>query len=283
MNPSTDLQDQDTRKESYRICSACGILMRRSEPLCPECGARPGSPFPGERSASAESKVFGFLLLFALAGALALLSLNRGPAAERESLRLSRLMPGEPTEPSSPQPSPAAEPDPVSSPFDSEEDFAQPFPPVEAPRTPVPQAGTPETDFQGDDDALAHVPFGEPDPPAADVAGATPAPLSRAEQIQQRRDELIKEYARRLDENHPMFSEGQWITLQLTDGTRHSGVLNQLAGGQVELRLPTGEARWFFSRQLTPETRLRVDPSERRALVQERAWEEALRELQPSP
>jgi hypothetical protein len=77
-----------------------------------------------------------------------------------------------------------------------------------------------------------------------------------------------------------MYRPGERITLRLNDGTTQTGILQQLAGGQVQLRLPTGETRWFFSRQLTPETRIRVDPSERQTLVQERAWTEALREMQ---
>ncbi len=280
MTAPTESQNISTRtKGSYRLCGACGILVRRAEPVCPECGAPTGDHFPGEPSHAFEKTAFGFLTVLLTLGALVLLSQNRDAARGAESVRLRILEPidpadlirptipehtARPAETAAPAFVPAAPPPPPSGPETA--DTPAPFP-----------SGGPETSV--DDD-----PFGHPHPRAPLTppapGPAEPEPPSRAERIQQRRAELIGEYTRVLDENHPMYRPGERITLRLNDGTTQTGILQQLAGGQVQLRLPTGETRWFFSRQLTPETRVRVDPSERQTLVQERAWTEALREMQ---
>ncbi len=292
MTDTPETPQPATRNESYRLCGACGILIPRTGAVCPECGAPPGSDHPGPAGQSTEKILFGFLTGLVLLGSLALLSLNRSPALEEEARRMRILAPVDPAEitriPSSP---PEQQTDPL---------ISQPPP---SPPSPGPESGFPPGGEEGEvaspmhDDPfgdtipfgeqeqvqetpfVAADPFGEADPP---TETEQPPPLSRAERIQQRRAELIEEYTRVLDENHPMHQPGERITLRLTDGTTQTGVLLNLASGQVQLRLPTGEARWFFSRQLAPETRVRVDPSERQTLVQERAWEDALSEMQNS-
>jgi hypothetical protein len=272
------------RNESYRLCGACGLLTRRHDPFCPECGAEPGAEHPARPPHTHEKSVCTFIVFLALLGALVLLSLNRTAAIEAETLQRRVLAPIDPAG-IVPPPAPAELAD-VPAPD------VQPAAPVPAPTQPPPAVvrdAPAEPDPFGDsddDDVFANVdedPFGQPDTPPATAAPDEPAPPTRAERIQQRRAELIEEYTALLDQNHPMHRVGERVTLRLNDGTTQSGVLQQLASGQVQLRLATGEARWFFSRQLAPETRLRVDPSERQAIVEERAWEEALREIQGTP
>ncbi|MCC5843032.1 MAG: hypothetical protein JJU05_02145 [Verrucomicrobia bacterium] len=289
MTDITEIPGTNVRKESYRLCGACGILVRRAEAVCPECGAPPGDELPGEPSNHIEKTAFGFLTVLALLGALVLLSQNRNTAIETETARLRLLAPIDPSDLVR-----ATEPEQTSLPAETVRHPVQPPPPVQDP-DPEPEPAAqpvahtePDPDPFGDDDPFGGSgPFGQPDPPETleptEPEPSEPAAPSRAERIQQRRAELIEEYTRVLNENHPMHEPGERITLRLNDGTTQTGVLQQLAGGQVQLRLPTGETRWFFSRQLTPETRVRVDPSERQALVQERAWEEALREMQDTP
>lgn len=276
-------------KASYRLCSACGILVRRSEWFCPECGAPLGETHPGDKPAVTGKAVFRPVILLALAGALFLFSLHRQTAREEEDLRFTRLAPLErpaPALPARPQapirPHQPAEPPPPpqpEAPLLSE----TVTPPSTRAEPPLLQVGRP--DPNGDDPwALPHplaplLPVDAP-PPADPEPVAPAAPPSRSELIQQRRDELAERFARILDENHPMHRPGDRITLRLNDGTTQTGILLQLASGQVQLRLPTGEARWFLSRQLAPETRVRVDPSERQTLVQERALQEALQEME---
>jgi len=283
MTDPTESQNIETRsKESYRLCGACGILVRRSEPVCPECGAPPGEDYPGEPSHSVEKTVFGFLTVFLIFGALVLLSQNRDAARGAESVRLRILAPMDPAEHiRPPEPEHTARPAEAAAPAFTP---VAPPPPPPGPETAAPPAAHPAPAPFPPAAPLDDDPFGQPDPlaPLAPPAPgpAEPEPPTRAERIQQRRSELIEEYTRVLDENHPMYRPGERVTLHLNDGTSQTGVMLQLASGQVQLRLPTGEARWYFSRQLAPETRVRVDPSERQALVQERAWEQALREMQ---
>lgn len=235
-------------------------MVRRQDPTCPECGAEAGEDHPARHRRRTATPLLASAVTLLLIAALALLSLDRTQSLATENTRLAQLAPLE-TDPGLPPLLPEPTPTPLPTPTRR---IAAPTPaPTPIPRilpqpTPIPQIALPT-----------------PTP--------TPRPLTRAERIQLRRAELIEKYTQILDEAQPLYRVGQRIQIRLTDGTTQSGTLLQLASGQIELRLPTGENRWFFSRQLAPETRLRVDPSERQALVEERAMRDALRELQGAP
>ncbi|MCH8511706.1 MAG: hypothetical protein LAT83_08625 [Kiritimatiellae bacterium] len=78
-----------------------------------------------------------------------------------------------------------------------------------------------------------------------------------------------------------MLEEGQFARLTLTDGHVISGVIQQIGAVQLRITLPdTGDQPIMF-RQLSQESRIRVDRNERAALIQERATEEALRRRPP--
>ena len=81
-----------------------------------------------------------------------------------------------------------------------------------------------------------------------------------------------------LDERLPFARVGESINLTLLNNYRIRGTLIRLDARQLQLRTATG-TQVIPYRQLSTDSRLRVDESERDTWLEERALEEVLRRL----
>lgn len=247
--------------ESYRTCSACGCAVHQACPCCPECGAYPGEAYPP----SADVKVnltLCILLGLILVLALLVLSRNRDAAARAEAEKFSRISPsadsGErppPAIPDPPAPLPTATPTlPPPTPI--------PFNPADmAPKpTPVPRP------------TAAPLPTRPPPTP-------TPDPVPTRSRTLDLKDQLAEEFRQELDEKMPMAKQGDYVRLTLRDNRVVSGSISRMDSNQLALQTSSGQ-RWILYRQLSRESRIRVDQSERDTWVEEKALEEVLKRLQ---
>ena len=238
-------------KETYRLCQACGSLIPHSAAHCPECGAYPGEEEPPVPVHTRSIAGFSVMLACFLA-ALLLLMQNHNLQASPQADLANRLAPADPALLPTPTPTPLPPPPPTPVP----EPTPVPPPPT---ATPVPQVIAPP----------------EPTP----VPPPPPTPIPRRTRTQELREEVVAEFTMRLDQNFPMHRQGDVVRLVLVDGQVVNGTLVQIAPGQLLLRMQRGD-NWLAFRQLSQESRIRVDPSERSAFIEERALEEVLRRLQ---
>lgn len=233
------------------------MFVPREMPICPECGAYADEvvpPVPDPKPNMVITALLALILILCLAA----LSRDRGEMRARErtaAMRLSVRSPGDPTIPeetATPEPLPEATPTPSPTPT--------PLPPTP---TPIP--------FRPEDP--------EPSPtPVPTAAPPTPTPAPKRSRTLELKDQLVEEYREQLDQRHPRAEVGDYIRLTLTDGRGVGGTIDAMDGQQLQLKTPTGNVRLLY-RQLSRESRLRVDESERNAFLEERALEEVLRRL----
>lgn len=246
--------------ESYYHCSACGCAEHYSRTCCPECGAYPGeehAPAADPKIAVTLSCLLGGILLLALIA----LSTNREDAARAEAESFSRLAVsldpnGQPL-PIESTPTPVPTPLPVPT--------ATPLPPTP---TPIP--------FNPED--LAPKPTARPRPQPTPVP-PTPVPEPTRSSTLDLKDQLAEEFRKDLDEKLPIAKEGEYIRLTLRDNRTVSGTITRMDANQLALQTTAGQ-RWILYRQLSRESRMRVDKSERDTWVEEKALEEVLKRLQ---
>lgn len=252
MTDPSDAPSPESRG-SYWICRACHCRVHWETEACPECGAYPEERDPPHPERGLHV-LMGLLLVALLGGALFLLSRDREAARAAEREQMTRLMPVT-----------GDEPDPVVA------ATATPTPqPAVATATPVPTP-TP-LPFNPEDLGLEPEPTVRPTPVPAPP---TPTPVPSMLDI---KDQIKEEMAEDLDQRLPLANIGDPVTLTLRSNRTLSGTLLRLEARQLQLQSTTG-AQWIPYRQLSPESRLQVDPSEREAWLEERALEEVLKRL----
>ncbi|MGA0333222.1 MAG: hypothetical protein ACO3NW_04635 [Kiritimatiellia bacterium] len=263
MTDESDPSSDSPPGESYRVCDACHCLIHHEQVCCPECGA-----FPGEDHSPTADKAVNLCLsavLFVVLGlGLYALSQHRDEARRLEEEKFTRLRGASegqsspalpqplPTPSPTPQPTPLPLPSPTPLPFRSDDFNPTPVPPRPTPRLPV-------------------VPL----PPPT----ATPVPEPTRQSTLELRDQLTRQFLQDLDERFPMAKEGDSIRLVLLDNRSLSGEIARMEANQLALRSTAG-IRWIPYRQLSRESRMRVDQSERETWAEEQALQEVLKRLQ---
>ncbi len=264
MTDEFEVQSDAPSHESYRGCSACGCKYHQSRDCCPECGAYPGE----EHCPSADIKLnltLSLLLGLILLIALFALSRDRKGAAAMEKEKFSRIvinenaMEGAPKEVTPPPVIPTVTPIPVV--------------PVAPTPTPLPPGVNP---FKA-----TPTPKPPPVPTPVPQATATPTPVPEPTRPStlDLKDQLADEFRKDLDTKLPLAKVGEYIRLTLRDNRTISGNITRLDNNQLALQSTSG-TRWIPFRQLSRESRMRVDKSERETWVEEQALQEVLKRLQ---
>jgi len=252
---------------TYRTCTACHCRVHRDLEICPECGAHPGE-HDAPQSDARVRMILSSILLLILAGALFLLSQNREEARSQELATVTLLAPEHEATTTGPEPAP----DPQTPLPAATEVIPTPVPTPTPPPVPSPSPTPPP--FQPEDLGLEpeqQVPV-EPTPTPAPP---TPTPVPS---ILDRKDQVKAEMRQELDRRLPLAQTGDVLNLTLRNNREISGTLLQLQAQQFQLETSTG-AQWIPYRQLSPQSRLRLDPSERDTWLEERALEQVLKEL----
>jgi hypothetical protein len=240
---------------TYRLCEACGLYVPSDEDICPECGAGQGDVLATPDHHSLGGIWLGLVVAGILILSLWILSRDREVhrAAEkihRNILRSETLgvpLQAKPTPPPKPTATPPPRPTPTLA-------------PKATPTTPWTQV------------------FGATPTPAP-TATPEPAPVVARSASLELKDQLIVELSRKLDETLPMYEPGAFIRLVLTANRTESGTLLRLENQYLILsKGPATQLRISY-RELAPESRIRVDSSERSAFVEEKALEEVLRRM----
>lgn len=277
---SDDLEPTGTSSDShvtssYGTCPGCGLYIHHAQDQCPECGAlahetgtthprHPGTPF------------FTLVVAGIVAVCLYMLSRDKQEFAAAELARFRRLT-GEQVQ--RPRPRPPAQP-PVAPPSGG---IPDPEPaPVPPPATPAPLPFAPETaevppapEPEPDPEPVPD-PEPEPEPELEPEPEPEPAPLTTLEL----RDQLAEEYTRDLDERFPMAEIGAVVELTLSDNRTIRGRIRRFDSQEVILETAIG-LRGVPYRQLSRESRMRVDRGERNTWAQERAVQEVLNRRSP--
>jgi hypothetical protein len=89
----------------------------------------------------------------------------------------------------------------------------------------------------------------------------------------------MDEFRADLDERFPMAKEGEFVRLTLRDNRTVGGTILRMEPNQLSLQTSSGQ-RWVVYRQLSRESRMRVDNGERETWVEEQALEEVLKRIQ---
>jgi hypothetical protein len=241
MSDSQSAPPRETKPGTYRVCQACGFYLLRHQDPCPECGA-----FAGEEEVPLASPLRNLLLsagVLLILGVCAWALIRNAPGLEEPPRpRLGRVSP-EDMPPPTPTPAPVPTPLPPPTP------------------TPVP------------------LPTPPPPPTPTPLPAPTPTPEPRRSRALELREELTREFTRRLDENFPLYELDESVRLTLNNGRVITGTLLQIERRRVQLRMPIG-VDWIQLTDLAQESRVRLDPLERAAFIEERALEEVLRRLQ---
>jgi len=254
--PESQPEAQPEREGSYRVCEACGAYIPKDAHPCPECGADEDedlAPLPIRQYDWMLFMVLSALLL----AALLLLSRNREAARALEDQVNNKLRPIEEGGAPAPTPTPKAPPKPTATPL------PLPTPTPKPPPTPTPIPFTPEM-------------FGAtPTPTSTPI----PTPTPKRSKTLELRDQIAQEFRKTLNTEYPRAKVGDPVRLTTVDGRVFNGTVMAYGNQQVQVNLPEGP-KYFMFRQLEPQSRLRVDPSERETWVEEKALEEVLKRLQ---
>jgi len=272
-DPDQDLTSVNT---SYGVCQACGCLVHHDQDFCPECDAQAGETVPGSRGGSG-SFVFPFMLILLLAGALALLSLDREQARQEEQARFAHIpsVPGpERTGPEIPE---TVAQDKPFTPLETQEPTSTPEPEVAA-TAPVPSPFTMEMEEEEieEDFAVTSPPEADPEPTVPEPEVEEPRESRQAN----RRAELKAQYLAELDEEHPMYEVGDEVELTWSNGRQIRGTIQRFTPQEVLLETRVG-IQGIPYRLLDPRSRIRVDELGRRNWAEERAIADILE--QPTP
>ncbi|MEX2607454.1 MAG: hypothetical protein WD708_08925 [Kiritimatiellia bacterium] len=272
-NTSTDSQ----LASSYGICPGCGLHIHHAQEQCPECGTlahETGSSFPRHPG----TPFFTLLIAVILGVCLLILSRDKQKFAKAEQDYFHRLTGEQIQRPRHRDP---ASPSP-NSPSDFPPDPEPPRKPSPTPAPPSPTA-TPvpfSPEELGVPAALepdpAPPPEPEPEPEAEPEAEPEPRPLSTLEL----RDQLVEEYTRELDEKYPMAKVGDVVDLTQTDNRTIRGRIRQFGTQELILETSIGQRNVLY-RQLSRESRMRVDRVERNTWAQEKAVQEVLNRRAP--
>lgn len=267
----TGTSDDSQLTSSYGICTGCGLHIHHAQEQCPECGAlgnetgithprHPGTPF--------------FTLLVAGILAVCLYSLTRDKEefASAELAHFRRLT-GEQVH--RPQPREAVQPSPEPPSSLVTDPLPTPVPPP-PPSLPLFQE---EKEFPVDPEPEpepVYEPEPEPEPEVEQELIPEPRPLTTLEL----RDQLAEEYIRDLDDRFPMAKTGDMVELTLADNRTVSGRISRFETQEVILETNIG-LRGVQYRQLSRQSRMRVDRGERNTWAQERAVQEVLNRRNP--
>ena len=253
-SPEIEISEPST----YWICDACQCRVHHSLVVCPECGAFQGDRSPS-RSGRVQHIVFGLILVLFLARALFLLSRDFEAAREAELVELTRLIPSD-------------SPEIDDNPFDRE---VQAPPVLENPvPTPTP---TPAQTLITRPVPTPVAPTPTPIPTATPVPPPTPTPTP-APTILDEKEEVKAELSLELDRRAPLAKPGDEVVLSLQNGQQVQGTLLQTDTRQFKIESSIG-SQWIPYRQLTLESRIRVDAAERDTFLEERALEQILNRL----
>ncbi|MDF3127632.1 hypothetical protein P0Y35_00340 [Kiritimatiellaeota bacterium B1221] len=264
MTDESEIKSDSPSRESYRECSACGCKYHQSRDCCPECGAYPGEahcPSADVKLNLTLSLLLGLILLIALFA----LSRDRAGAAAMEKEKFSRIKiseegaPGEIEVPPPPVEHPTATP--------------MPLPPTP---TPLPRGVNP---FKATPTPKPPPPAPKPTPVPQPTATPTPVPEPTRPSTLDLKDQLADSFRNELDSKMPLAKAGDYIRLTLRDNRTISGNITRLENNQLALQSTSG-TRWIPFRQLSRESRMRVDKSERETWVEEQALQEVLKRLQ---
>ncbi|MDA3872787.1 MAG: hypothetical protein PF795_02370, partial [Kiritimatiellae bacterium] len=124
--------------------------------------------------------------------------------------------------------------------------------------------------------ALDPEPGPEVDPEPQQEPEPAPRPLSTLDL----RDQLAEEYTRELDEKYPMAEIGDAVELTFTDNRTIRGRIRRFETQELILETAIGQ-RGVLYRQLSRESRMRVDKMERNTWAQEKAVQEVLNRRTP--
>ena len=93
------------------------------------------------------------------------------------------------------------------------------------------------------------------------------------------RDQIRREMEAKLDQQAPLAKVGDTIEITFRNGSKVTGTILRLDARQMRFNAETGTTQWIPYRQLSQESRLRVDASERESFLEERALQEVLNRM----